>query len=414
MEVARRAWRPCSLRIALLTLFLVSPWSVLQVTPVTGMTPATPVSRTKLKKGWQVSNMGRRRDTRGNITPGYLHPDGYWRVNIRRRQFLLHRLVAHACLGAPPSQKKCIVNHIDHNRSNNRLDNLEWVTCKQNSRHSTRRATGKPVMVRSVESQEWITFLSIKEAAKHLGQHASTVRKRCQRNETIDGFEYRLVRLDEHTLPDLSGEEWRQMIDPRSGAELDGRKVSSYGRLSYKGRISVGSCHATGYVCTTMPINGKARWLSVHRLVAFAFFGPPPTRNHTQINHKDGCKSNNTVANLEYATPPENNRHHHANRKGCHPLSKPVLSRKCGSSDAWRHHPSLKSAGDTLGVHPNGISKCIRGGQKQTGGFEFRLAEPDDTTVETLPGEKWYDVDIEDHLKERRSRTKSLADVNRC
>lgn len=46
----------------------------------------------------------------------------------------LHRLLAEAFIINPDNKQE--VNHIDSNRSNNSLDNLEWVTPKENVRHS--------------------------------------------------------------------------------------------------------------------------------------------------------------------------------------------------------------------------------------------------------------------------------------
>ena len=195
------------------------------------------------------------------------------------------------------------------------------------------------------------------------------------------------------------------MIGPRSGLRVDGKEISSICRIkSHTGRISTGFCRQDGYAYVNIKEKGNRRNEPLHRLVAVAFLGPPPTPLHTQINHKDGSKSNNTAANLEYATPSENALHHYSNRKGLHPLCKAVLSRVYGSSGSWRYHSSFKSAADALGVRFEGISHCINGKQKQTGGFEFRLEEPDGTTVETLPGEEWRDVDVAFHLKDRRSR----------
>lgn len=45
----------------------------------------------------------------------------------------IHRLVAAAFLGDNPNLQ---VNHKDQNKTNNRLNNLEWVTCQENRIHS--------------------------------------------------------------------------------------------------------------------------------------------------------------------------------------------------------------------------------------------------------------------------------------
>ena len=55
-------------------------------------------------------------------------------------------------------------------------------------------------------------------------------------------------------------------------------------------------------------LHGKAgkRHISIHRLVALAFLGEPPSRAH-QVAHYDGNPRNNHYTNLRYATPRENN-----------------------------------------------------------------------------------------------------------
>ena len=55
--------------------------------------------------------------------------------NRTRKNFFVHRLVLEAFVGPPPTpQHEC--NHKNGIRSDNRIENLEWVTRKQNMRHS--------------------------------------------------------------------------------------------------------------------------------------------------------------------------------------------------------------------------------------------------------------------------------------
>lgn len=67
---------------------------------------------------------------------------GYKYVALRCRGRTLnryvHRLVAEAFIPNPDNKPE--VNHIDGNKDNNRWDNLEWVTPKENHKHG--RETG--------------------------------------------------------------------------------------------------------------------------------------------------------------------------------------------------------------------------------------------------------------------------------
>ena len=76
----------------------------------------------------QVSNHGRVRTANGIITEGSERPNGYRQAGINGKTHYVHRLVAQAFLGPPPSEKHTQVNHIDGDPANNRADNLEWVT----------------------------------------------------------------------------------------------------------------------------------------------------------------------------------------------------------------------------------------------------------------------------------------------
>ena len=65
---------------------------------------------------------------------GYLMVKMYDKSTGRKRTVPVHRLVANTFIGDKPG-KDYQVNHIDGNKKNNRITNLEWVTCKENINH---------------------------------------------------------------------------------------------------------------------------------------------------------------------------------------------------------------------------------------------------------------------------------------
>lgn len=86
-----------------------------------------------------ISNLGRIK-AKGNPHYGTLMEDGYCRTNLFNKiqkkslSFRVHRLVCQAFLQNP--ENKPIVNHKDENRSNNKLENLEWMTNRENVNYS--------------------------------------------------------------------------------------------------------------------------------------------------------------------------------------------------------------------------------------------------------------------------------------
>lgn len=93
---------------------------------------------------YQVSNLGNVKSLnyRNMKKPHLLKPkvthDGYYRLNLCKDGILksrtIHILVARAFIPNPDNKPQ--VNHIDGNKQNNCVSNLEWVTGKENIRHA--------------------------------------------------------------------------------------------------------------------------------------------------------------------------------------------------------------------------------------------------------------------------------------
>lgn len=95
---------------------------------------------------YQVSNLGRVKTTANEATrkerilKPLIHPKGYFRValwrNNKSKFFFIHRLVAEYFISNP--ENKSTINHIDGDKSNNHIDNLEWATYRENMNHAVK------------------------------------------------------------------------------------------------------------------------------------------------------------------------------------------------------------------------------------------------------------------------------------
>lgn len=62
--------------------------------------------------------------------------------NKNQKTILIHRLIAQTFI--PNSENKLEVNHIDGNKQNNNIENLEWCTKSENHKHAFKIGLCKP------------------------------------------------------------------------------------------------------------------------------------------------------------------------------------------------------------------------------------------------------------------------------
>ena len=82
----------------------------------------------------------------GKIIKEYVENKCYVRCNLNGKNYLKHRLIANQFIPNPNNLPQ--IDHIDHNRRNNNVSNLRWVSNKQNCNN---RSNNKIVKNMAVE-----------------------------------------------------------------------------------------------------------------------------------------------------------------------------------------------------------------------------------------------------------------------
>lgn len=147
-------------------------------------------------EGFRVDDQGNVYGKRGNILKGCIDRCGYREVCLslkgKQKSVLVHRLILKSFKPCE-NMDKLDVNHINGNKLDNRLINLEWCTRSENINHSYRNrlqdnATNqygnfKVINQEEVELMKILRFegKTQKEIAEAIGCSAKTVRKYLKR-----------------------------------------------------------------------------------------------------------------------------------------------------------------------------------------------------------------------------------------
>jgi len=177
-------------------------------------------------------------------------------------------------------------------------------------------------------------------------------------------------------------EEWR----PIKNFELR-YEVSSLGRVRsiYDGRnqrvrtqpkVLRPFVNRKGYLTLSLRDDGR-RFPStpIHRLVALAFVSGYMDGLH--VDHINGIRDDNRAENLSWVSPEENNRRerdrYNSSGSWADWMRKPIVAyAPDGESRAFQ---SIRDASQELGVLYTGISNCLTGRSKSSGGYKFQYAQ---------------------------------------
>lgn len=100
------------------------------------------------KGKYQASNIGNIKNMITNkVLKQYIGSNGYYRIGLykdkKTKVFEVHRLITKTFIDNVENKKE--VNHIDGNKLNNNINNLEWVTHKENINHAWKTKLFEPV-----------------------------------------------------------------------------------------------------------------------------------------------------------------------------------------------------------------------------------------------------------------------------
>ena len=129
---------------------------------------------------YMVSDQGRVKSLKYNNTnkekilkPSY-HCNGYLIVSLckdnKPKCIKVHQLVAMEFLGHTPCGMKVVVDHIDNNKTNNNLNNLQLISQRENSSKDRKGGSSEYVGVSwRKDSCKWRSMIRINGKKKHLG-----------------------------------------------------------------------------------------------------------------------------------------------------------------------------------------------------------------------------------------------------
>jgi len=118
--------------------------------------------------------------------------DGYavigLQINGKKKMFYVHRLVA--CffnpLGYSLTERSMQVNHINGNKLDNHIENLEWITPSQNTKHAydlglnenVKKATSLAKSKQVYDASTGLYYRSVKDASNRLGINYGTLKNK--------------------------------------------------------------------------------------------------------------------------------------------------------------------------------------------------------------------------------------------
>lgn len=149
----------------------------------------------------------------------------------------------------------------------------------------------------------------------------------------------------------------------RYAATADGRIWSHISQKYLKG-----ADNGHGYLCVQLSdASGERHTKKIHRLIAETLI--PNPEGLIDVNHKDNCRTNNSIDNLEWVTRKENCNNEGGNRN----FNRRRLPVRC--VETGEVYANQAEASRATGIGRYNISNCITGKQQTAGGYHWERIE---------------------------------------
>lgn len=291
------------------------------------------------------------------------------------RQCQVHVLVATVFCHNDDPLNKVQVNHINHDKHDNRAVNLEWISRSDNNKHAHqkegRKSTKQAVLRYNLDDNGDIILNSVKEydcvnsARDEFSSHVSG----CLRGQYKTAFgyfwTYKNPQSNKVSLSELDMSIFKPVKDHPTFL------VSNDGRVYNTSRQSFLSPRLTG---SYLRVVLDSVHFCIHVLVINHFSDEPPKE---VVNHKDGNKMNNHIDNLEHSTYTQNIQH--AYDKGLK-QRKPVLQFDLDGNFIKEYKSATEAAKQLDKPINSGIGFACKDKSftKQSAGFLWRYKDDKD------------------------------------